>query len=361
MGVVNSWDMAVGRAQERLAAAPSLRAVADEEVREFALWDLAACAEGELGELFDPAAIGPAEEARLRARLGESGREWPGGELYRRRYWLLGDGGPDAPTGPSGPSGPAVPVGTVAVDNWTKGAGQLAVSSLYLRPDARGRGLAAAALDRIYRAATAEGLSGYRLEADWAWPRAVRYYLRRGLWVRSWKHAIGFTRMPQLPPYRVREEQERLVLLVADRPSGAPAGEIWTPLLAAGREGRWLRLDETAAYRQADGWVHDYARSTLALHLALAGRPLVRGPQWWAEAWRWSDGGEPEGLAHRIEQFELRRGAADDRTAVQPGTARPGAVLPTAARSGIELPAPAAAPVSPPSPAPAPRPGAVAP
>lgn len=334
--VVKSWDMAVERVQERLAAAPTLRAVADEEGREFALWDLAACAEGELGEPVDPAAIGPAEEARLRARLGESGREWPGGELYRRRYWLLGDTGRGGPTGP---------VGTVAVDNWTRGAGQLAVSSLCLRPDARGRGLAAAALDRIYRAATAEGLSGYRLEADWAWPRAVRYYLRRGLWVRSWKHAIGFTRMPQLPPYQVREEQGRLVLLVADRPSGAPSGEVWTPLLAAGREGRWLRLDETAAYRQADGWVHDYARSTLALHLALAGRPLVRGPQWWAEAWRWSDGGEPEGLAHRIEQFGRRRGAPD-RPSAPPGAAR-------AAVPEVELPAPA--------PALAPRPGAVAP
>ncbi|WP_159394423.1 GNAT family N-acetyltransferase [Streptomyces sp. NRRL S-495] len=340
--MVKSWDMAVERAQERLAAAPALRAVTDEEAREFARWDLAACAEGELGEPVDPAAIGPAEEARLRARLGESGREWPGGELYRRRYWLLGEGGPGGATGPGGTQSRGTrPVGAVAVDNWTKGSGQLAVSSLYLRPDARNRGLAAAALDRVYRAATAEGLSGYRLEADWAWPQAVRYYLRRGLWVRSWKHAIGLTRMPQLPPYRVREEHGRLVLMVADRPSGAPSGEVWTPLLAAGREGRWLRLDETAAYRQADGWVHDYARSTLALHLALAGRPLVRGPQWWAEAWRWSDGGEPEGLAHRIEQYERRRAAADDRTAAQPEVARP----------EVELPAPA----------PAPRPGAVAP
>ncbi|MFB8241853.1 GNAT family N-acetyltransferase [Kitasatospora purpeofusca] len=351
--MVKSWDMAVERVQERLAAAPALRAVADEEGREFALWDLAACAEGELGELVDPAAIGPAEEARLRARLGESGREWPGGELYRRRYWLLGDSGPGGPGAAQGR--PAGPVGTVAVDNWTRGAGQLAVSSLYLRPDARGRGLAAAALDRVYRAATAEGLFGYRLEADWAWPRAVRYYLRRGLWVRSWKHTIGLTRMPQLPPYRVREEQGRLVLLVADRPSGAPAGEVWTPLLAAGREGRWLRLDETAAYRQADGWVHDYARSTLALHLALAGRPLVRGPQWWAEAWRWSDGGEPEGLAHWIEQFERRRGAAD-RTSAPPGAALPGVLLPGVTPPGAVLPE-----IGLPAPAPAPRPGAVAP
>lgn len=302
--------------QARLGSAPGVRAVREGEGRRFALWDLASRAEGELGEVVDPEALGPAEERALRERLGESGREWPDGELYRRRFWLTGteeeadagsDAGPGAGPGPgsagSAPGGgEAPPVGTVAVDNWTKGPGQSAVSSLYLRPAVRGRGLAATALDQVYRAATAEGLPGYRLEAHWTWQHAVRYYLRRGLWVVSWKHAVGLARMPQLPPYRVREEEGRLVLLIADRPS-EPAGG-WTPLLSAGREGRWLRLDETAAHRQADGWVRDYARSTLALHLALAGHPLVRGPQRWAEAWRWSDAGEPEGLAYRIEHVE---------------------------------------------------------
>ncbi|MFF2953701.1 hypothetical protein ACFVVU_20460 [Kitasatospora sp. NPDC057965] len=319
--MVRSWDAAVGRAQERLATVPGVRAVREGEGRGFALWDLASCAEGELGECVDPSAIGPAEERRLRERLGESGREWPGGELYRRRYWLLadgtrGNGGTGASTststgtGTGTGAGEAEPVGIFAVDNWTRGPGQLAVSSLYLRPSARGYGLAASALDHVYRAATAEGLPGYRLEAHWTWQRAVRYHLRRGLWVVSWKHALGLARMPQLPPYRVREEDGRLVLLVADRPSPDPAEAVWTPLLAAGSEGRRLRLDETAAYRQADGWVHGYARSTLALHLALAGRPLVRGPQWWAEAWRWADIGEPEGLAYRIGHIEQAARAA---------------------------------------------------
>ncbi|MFJ6138720.1 GNAT family N-acetyltransferase [Kitasatospora sp. NPDC092286] len=312
--MVRSWDAAVERAQERLGAVARLRPVASgDDGRRFARWDLASLAEGESGEPVDPDALTPPAERRLRERLGESGREWPCGELYRRRYWVLGRDGE--------------PVGTVAVDNWTRGPGQLAVSSLYLRPGARGLGLAGETLAEVYRAATAEGLPGYRLEAHWTWQHAVRYYLRRGLWVVSWKHAIGFARMPQLPPYRVREEGGRLLFLVADRPhdppdppdpqdpddppgpdvrSEAPHGTLhsWTPLLAAGREGRWLRLDETAAYRQADGWVRGYARTTLALHLALAGHPLVRGPQWWAEAWRWSDTGEPEGLAYKIEHFE---------------------------------------------------------
>ncbi|MER8103734.1 GNAT family N-acetyltransferase [Kitasatospora sp. NPDC094016] len=304
--MVRSWDAAVERAQDRLAAGPRLRAVAEGDERRFALWDLASLVEGELGELVAPDELTPEAERRWRERLGESGREWPGGELYRRRYWVLDEDGAAA--------------GTVAVDNWTRGPGQLAVSSLYLIPQARGRGLAAGALDEVYAAAAAEGLPGFRLEAHWAWQHAVRYYLRRGLWVVGWKRSLALARMPQLPPYRVCEEGDWLHLLVADRGWG------WVPMLAAGCEGRWLRLDETPDYRAADGWVHEYARSTLALHLALAGRPLVRGPQWWAEAWRWSDAGEPEGLAYKIEQFEQLALAAG-REVVSPY--RPAAVSET--------------------------------
>ncbi|WP_406205966.1 GNAT family N-acetyltransferase [Kitasatospora sp. NBC_01560] len=338
--MVRSWDAAVERAQERLTAVAGLRAVAAEDGRRFARWDLASRAEGELAERLDPEALDPAAERRLRERLGEPGREWPDGELYRRRYWLLdpgappgadgssgqgGQGGPDGSSGHDGSGGPGgAPVGTLAVDNWTKGPGQLAVSSLYLRPSVRGRGLAAAALDEVYRAAAAEGLPGFCLEAHWSWRHAVRYYLRRGLWVVSWKRAIGLARMPQLPPYRVVEDGDRLVLLVAGRPDD------WVPLLSAGREGGRLRLDETAAYRASDGWVHDFARSTLALHLALAGRPMVRGPQWWAEAWRWAELGEPEGLAYRIEQLRAEPGGTGPRPATIPAPA-PTAAAPTAA------------------------------
>ncbi|MFD7448482.1 GNAT family N-acetyltransferase [Kitasatospora sp. NPDC059827] len=288
--MVRSWDAAVERAQDRLAAGVRLRAVAEGEERRFARWDLASLLEGGPGDLVDPDGLDLPAERAWRERLGESGRDWPGGELYRRRYWILDARGEVA--------------GTVAVDNWTKGPSQLAVSSLYLRPQARGQGLAAAALDEVYASATAEGLPGFRLEAHWGWQSAVRYYLRRGLWVVGWKRSLSFARMPQLPSHRVREEDGRLLLLVADRQRG------WVPILAAGQEGRWLRLDETADYRGCDGWVHEYARSTLALYLALAGRPLVRGPQWWAEAWRWAEAGEPEGLAARIEEFERTERAA---------------------------------------------------
>jgi hypothetical protein len=73
----------------------------------------------------------------------------------------------------------------------------------------------------------------------------------------------------------------------------------------------WLR--ESGEYRgtpdRLDA-VRLYARSTLALHLAVRGRPLVRGEEERARAHDWCDIGEPEGLAHRIGDFEK---AARDR------------------------------------------------
>jgi hypothetical protein len=282
------WENAAGRVHERLGEAAGLRPVVLGEGRRFALWELASLAEGALGERVEPDALIPSAERRLRARLGSIGREYPDDGRFRRRYWLVGGGG--------------VPVGTVALDTWPKGSGQLGVSSLYVRPSERRAGLAWAALDVVYRATLAEGLRGFRLDAHWTWQDAVRYYLARGLWVVSWKHDLGFARMPGLPRYEVRDEGDRLVLLVEE-------GRVLTPLLSARRERSWLRLEEMQAYRRlaADRpgrWVDGYARSTLAVHLAVRGWPLVRSAESWAQAWQWSDIGEPEGLAYKIDLFE---------------------------------------------------------
>lgn len=293
--MVTPWSIAAGRVHERLGSAAGLRPVVLGEGRRFALWELASLAEGALGEQVEPDALTPSAERELRARSGAAGREAPDCGRYRRRYWILGASGS--------------PVGTIAVDNWPKWAGQLGLSSLYLRPSARGRGFGGAALDTVYRVTLAEGLRGFRLDAHWTWQRAVHYYLRRGLWVVLWKHDLGFARTPQLPRYEVRGESDRLVFLVEEERSG------FTPLLVARRERQWLRLRETEASRRmeasdAGSWVHGYARSTFALQLAVRGWPLVRSSESWAQAWRWSDIGEPEGLAYKIELFEAA--ARDD-------------------------------------------------
>ncbi|WP_153535069.1 hypothetical protein [Streptomyces sp. RB17] len=148
----------------------------------------------------------------------------------------------------------------------------------------------------MYEACRAAGLHGFRLDAYWTWQEAVRYYLDRGLWVTSWNHALGFARLSSLPAYEVRARSGELTLFVE--------GE---PLLVAGDDGRRLLLRETAGYRRIAGGrevMGVYARSTLAPHLAVHGRPLVRGEEEWARAGWWCDIGEPEGPAYKIGVFE---------------------------------------------------------
>lgn len=278
------------RVHERLAASPLLCPVTFGEGRRFGLWDLASLTEGALGECVDPGSLTVSAEKRLRLRLGAAGREYTHHDEYRRRYWIRmpGDEGE--------------PIGTIAVDTWPMGAGALRVSSLYVHPVARRQGLASAALDTAYEACRAEEMNGFRLDTHWTWQASVRYYLGRGLWVTSWKHALGLARLSYLPRYEVRDCEGELTFLV-DGPRGM------VPLLVAGSHGgrMRLRLRETGQYRRmADDRdaVRLYARSTLALHLATLGRPLVRGEAERAKAHRWCDIGEPEGLAYKIGVFE---------------------------------------------------------
>jgi hypothetical protein len=279
------------RVHERLAACPLLHPVGFGEGRRFELWELASLAEGALGTCVDPGSLTVSRENQLRLRLGAEARGHRHDDDFRRRYWLRPPGG--------GPE----PVGTVAVDTWPLGAGALRATSLYVHPVVRRRGVAAAALDTVYEACRAEGLYGFRLDTYWTWQESVRYYLARGLWVTSWKHALGFARLSYLPRYEVRETERELVLLIRGEEEGTEP----TALLSAGVDGSWLRLRETEAYRRLSerrDAMRLYALSTLALHLAVRGRPLVRGEKEWARAERSCDIGQPEGLAYKIGVFE---------------------------------------------------------
>lgn len=305
-------DLAL-RVHERLSACPGLRPVGAAEGHRFGRWDLVSLAEGALGECTDPDSLTASHEKRLRVRLGASGREYAHNDDYCRRYWIWDvpedDHGGRAARGLGRPKGP---LGTIAVDTWPSGVGSLRVSSLYVHPVARRRGLASSALDTVYEACRAENLNGFRLDTCWTWQRSVRYYLNRGLWVTSWKHALGLARLSYLPRYEVRENEGELTFLVAgpDGPDrGVCAPGVMVPLLVADAVDGRLRLRETEQYarmREELDSVRYYARSTLALHLAVRGLPLVRGEEEWAEALagRWCDIGDPEGLARKIEMFE---------------------------------------------------------
>lgn len=300
---------------ERLSAGAFLcPAVGPAEDRRFGHWDLASLAEGALGECVDPDSLTPARERELRIRLGSHGRVYRNDDEYRRRCWIREPESADSNGAGRRRTRPGI-VGTVAVDTWPIGAGALLVTSLYVHPVARRRGLATAVLDTVYEACRAEGLHGFRLDAYWTWQKSVRHYLNRGLWVTSWKHSLGFARLSYLPRYEVRAvtaagDGARLTFSVAAGSGAATAcGDTLVPFLVASSEDGRLRLRETGeSVRPADERdavrLRFYARSTLALHLAVRGRPLVRGEEEWAMAERWCDIGEPEGLAYKIGIFE---------------------------------------------------------
>jgi GNAT superfamily N-acetyltransferase len=67
------------------------------------------------------------------------------------------------------------------------------VSSLYVFPAARGRGIAYRALRSLQELAPRAGLQGIRLGTFWAWQANVRRYVYRyGMWAYSFKRSIDF-------------------------------------------------------------------------------------------------------------------------------------------------------------------------
>jgi len=216
---------------------------------------------------------------------------------YRRPFWLLADGRR---------------AGTLAIGTMISGFDLISLSSLYVEPALRGRGLARQALEAVFRAAVASGAGGMRLDASWTWQPSVRFYARIGMWVWMWKHNLVFTWQQGLPPYRVEiGESEARFLIRRD--------EEWCTAITARHLGDRLGWEQEAldppdeAYHCAPG--------TFALHLALAGWPLIRSEETWERRHHWCDAGQPEGLAYKIEIFEAvdRQRGFDVRTPRIPG------------------------------------------
>lgn len=187
-----------------------------------------------------------------------------------------------------------VRIGTVCFDDFEGWAADAHVSSLYVAPGWRSRGVASELLDALH-AMLAPPYGGLSLATYWTWPRAVRFYLRHGCSVRQWKHALVFLwRTPEVH-WDVRFEGE-VATFVWTRAGHAP--RTWTARRVAG----WLEWAEPSE-RDVD-W-HD-AMMTFAVVLATRGWPIARSAATLAHGVRWSDGGYPEGLAHRIERWEAQ-------------------------------------------------------
>lgn len=251
------------------------------------LWldcDLASLAENRLGDTTDPRALDDARRADWLARA-TSERPWP---LDRRgefeSCYFLREAGER--------------VGTIALSRSTLGSRSARVSSFYVMPTRRSTGVGRRSLDALGRALAAARL-GYRLETSWTWPRAVRFYLAFGLWVRMWKHDLQFTWHAKDPRHRIRvDDTEAELAAVLD---GAVI-----PLVQARRRGDALELDEPPADTLRDerlGEAAWHAVPTLSVALALRGWPLIRSRAIY-DAVSWADGGPPEALARRVEAWE---------------------------------------------------------
>ncbi|AUX45290.1 uncharacterized protein SOCE26_067720 [Sorangium cellulosum] len=207
------------------------------------------------------------------------------GARYVVPYWLL-EGGCRA--------------GTIALSTGALGPPLLEVSSLYVLPACRGRGVAGAALRRADEAARAAGVSGLHVRTSWAWQPAVRFYLGLRMWVAGWQHALVFTWRRGLPAPAVEIGEREATFSVEE-------GGRRERLLGASREGDrlgWVESPRMELYRAEGSEVATLAPATFAVALAARGYPLIRSAARWAERRASSDVGQPEGLAYKIELFE---------------------------------------------------------
>ncbi len=188
-------------------------------------------------------------------------------------------------------------IGTVCFDDFEGWAPYAQVSSLYVEPARRARGVAADLLDAM-QALLAPPYDGLALTTYWSWPRAVRFYLRHRCTVRQWKHALVFLWRRDEVRWDVRFDEGRATFEWTR--AGQPS-RVWS----ARRAGDWLEWTEPSASATGEHDADWYdATMTFAVVLASRGWPLARSAETLAHGVRWSERGYPEGLAQRLERWE---------------------------------------------------------
>lgn len=261
----------------------------DDENRLWVHCDMANMVEGSYQVRLGPNAMTAEHSALWLERLGDSYRSpaLVGTKEHERRYWMLDSG---------------QHVGTVLLYTYAVEDGTVPIYALYTFPQFRGRGLATRTLDQAFRAFRAEGLGGISLDTYWTWQKSLRFYLDRGWWVCRWKRNIELFRHGALPEYRVVFDGDVASFDVSIE------GQ-WRVLLGAQRQGWRLHLSKSSSLAVSMGETSDvlmraYCVRTFAVMLASRGWPLIRSARLWQEAWNSVDGGEPEGLALKLEIFE---------------------------------------------------------
>lgn len=235
-------------------------------------FELASLAEGEFGQVLDPEALTAEQRREWIGRLGE----WllsVAPPRYSTRLWIRENG--------------AI-LGTLAV-NESIGTPWVKLASLYVLVRARGRGIATRVLSLAQEAAILAGGVGIGLETSWVQARPLKLYLKIGFWVRHWKDDINLMRGPVLPEYSVEFTGDTATFAVRGGPTFVATRR--------GTELEWTQ-EQTSARYSVD------AIATFAMHLAIAGFPLVRSQEAWDHAGMGGDVGGPELLAHKIRHWE---------------------------------------------------------
>lgn len=250
--------------------------------QDWANCDLGSYAENRLGERRDPHRLDERTRDRWRRTALDAHEPLagPGERQSEACYWVLSDG---------------CHAGTIAIARFCLGD-LVGVYSVYLRPQYRGSGIMAEALRAAYVELEARGL-GLRLETNWTWQPAVRFYLKAGFWLRSWKRDLAFVRHPRAPsPVITVASDEATIAAVVDGHS--------TVVARARRDGdRLLQHGEEPGLADAARRLAHDAQTTLALAIALEGWPLIRSEFDWQQR-RYSDLVHPEALADRIQFWE---------------------------------------------------------
>jgi ribosomal protein S18 acetylase RimI-like enzyme len=272
----------------------------EEETKNWNLRELASLAEGQFHEQLDVTRLSDDERLTHERRVSYDGRPLASPHNgYSHPFWLLAD---------------SRRVGTIAVGTMISGLDLISISSLYVDPADRRRNIARRALEAVVNTAIANGAGGIRLDTNWSWQPSVRFYARIGMWVWMWKHNLVFSWQEMMPSYRVEiGESEARFLIQQD-------GQ-WRSAVTARHLGTLLGWEEAGELESLAGEVSHCIPGTFALHLALAGWPLIRSEENWERRHHWSDAGEPEGLAYKIEIFEAvdRQRGFDIRTPRIPG------------------------------------------